>query len=94
MASAYLPCLYKAFPLLNQSSASLRLTSFLQPAKNSNTCKKDLDKKGFTRYEINTYTDEEVKTMMVSAGFEQITIKQFSDLYRDFTLITGKKMKG
>jgi len=58
------------------------------------TCKKDLDKKGFTRYGINTYTDEEVKTMMVSAGFEQLTIKQFSDLYRDFTLITGKKMKG
>jgi len=55
------------------------------------TCKKDLMKKGFTRHGINTYTEDEIRSMMSASGFSNITERQLSDRYRNFIITKGEK---
>ncbi|MCL4301401.1 MAG: methyltransferase domain-containing protein [Anaerolineae bacterium] len=55
------------------------------------TCKRDLEKKGFVRYGVKTYEEEEVRQMLVKAGFREIKTIRSGDRYREFICMAGCK---
>lgn len=55
------------------------------------TCKRDLEKKGFVRYGVKTYEEEEVHQMLAQAGFREIKTIRSGDRHREFICMAGCK---
>jgi ubiquinone/menaquinone biosynthesis C-methylase UbiE len=54
------------------------------------TCKASLEKKGFAK-NIQLYEAVEIEHMLAGVGFQDIKTASFSDRYRQYICITGKK---
>jgi ubiquinone/menaquinone biosynthesis C-methylase UbiE len=55
------------------------------------TCKASIEKKGFAK-NIQLYETGEIEQMMAEIGFQDIKTASFSDKYRRYICITGKKL--
>lgn len=57
------------------------------------TCKRDLENKWFVQYGIKPYGDEEIRLLLVKAGFSDIQAVQSWDRHRMFICLTGYKFR-
>ncbi len=55
------------------------------------TCKKDLERKGFVQYGLRTYNEEEVRDLLIHAGFSDVKVRRGRDRHREFFSLTGRK---
>ena len=56
------------------------------------TRREDLQTKGFVQHGLALYDADNVRAMLASTGFRDITADRFSDRHRDFWCMTAKKM--
>jgi hypothetical protein len=55
------------------------------------TCPESLQHKPFARLGLSLYKPEEVQSLLMTAGFSQIEVRQEADAYRQFVSISARK---